>query len=102
MDGMITRFVGENGEITGIELSTPGLRGQSGGPLFDTEGTVYGMQSHTMHLHLGFDMKDHDVITKFGAEKISNYPFLHVGRCIHASQIKKFLRENGVEYFERK
>lgn len=100
MEGMITRFVGENGEITGIELSTPGLRGQSGGPLFDTYGTVYGMQSHTMHLHLGFDMKDHELNTRFGAEKISNYPFLHVGRCIHASQIKKFLRENEVAYFE--
>jgi Trypsin-like peptidase domain len=98
-EGMITRFVGENGEITGIEMSTPGLRGQSGGPLFDTDAVVYGMQSHTMHLHLGFDMKEHEVSTKFGQEKISNYPFLHVGRCIHAIQIKRFLHENDIEYF---
>ncbi len=99
IEGMITRFVAENGKITGIEMSTPGLRGQSGGPLFDTEGIVYGMQSHTMHLHLGFDMKEHEIISKFGQEKISNYPFLHVGRCIHASEIKQFLQENDVEYF---
>lgn len=101
-EGMITRFVGENNEITGIEMSTPGLRGQSGGPLFGVEGTVYGMQSHTMHLHLGFDMIDHEVNTKFGNEKISNFPFLHVGRCIHAIQIKKFLHEHDLEYFVRK
>ncbi|MES2798367.1 MAG: trypsin-like peptidase domain-containing protein [Bacteroidota bacterium] len=98
-EGMVTRFVGENGEITAIELSTPGLRGQSGGPLFDINGLVYGMQSHTMHLHLGFDMIDHEVTTKIGKEKISNYPFLHVGRCIHANQIKKILQEKGIEYF---
>jgi hypothetical protein len=45
LDGIITRFVGDgDGQIIGIELSTPGLRGQSGGPLFDTDGLVYGMQ----------------------------------------------------------
>jgi Trypsin-like peptidase domain len=102
IEGMITRFVVEKNEVTHIELSTPGLRGQSGGPLFDAEGIVYGMQSHTMHLHLGFDMKEHEVNTKFGQEKVSNYPFLHVGRCIHAIQIKKFLHENDVEYFVKK
>lgn len=99
LEGMITRFVVEKNEIAHIELSTPGLRGQSGGPLFDSEGFVYGMQSHTMHLHLGFDMKDHEVNTKFGQEKISNFPFLHVGRCVHAWQITKFLRENEVVYY---
>lgn len=99
LEGMITRFVIDKNEITHIELSTPGLRGQSGGPLFDSEGIVYGMQSHTMHLHLGFDMKEHEVNTKFGQEKISNFPFLHVGRCVHSIQIKKFLHENDVEYF---
>jgi len=43
------------GEIMGIELSTPGLRGQSGGPLFNSEGIICGMQSSTNHLHLGFE-----------------------------------------------
>jgi Trypsin-like peptidase domain len=101
-EGMITRFVAAKNEVTHIEMSTPGLRGQSGGPLFDIEGIVYGMQSHTMHLHLGFDMKEHEINTKFGQEKISNYPFLHVGRCVHAVQIKRFLHEHGIEYFVQK
>jgi hypothetical protein len=100
-EGMITRFVVENNEISGIEMSTPGLRGQSGGPLFDNNATVYGMQSHTLHLHLGFDMKEHEVSTRFGQEKISNYPFLHVGRCVHANQIKRFLHDHNIEYFVR-
>lgn len=50
IDGIITRHIGDGQQIVGIELSTPGLRGQSGGPLFDTEGLVYGMQSATNHL----------------------------------------------------
>ena len=48
--------------ITGIEISTPGLKGQSGWPLFDANGTVYGMQFATNDLHPGFDIKDKEVI----------------------------------------
>jgi len=33
---MVTRFLGDPTQgIYGVEMSTPGLRGQSGGPLFD-------------------------------------------------------------------
>ncbi len=66
IDGIITRFVGDpnGGGITGIEMSTPGLRGQSGGPLFDSNGDVYGMQFATNHLHLGFDIKDKEIFNE--------------------------------------
>jgi hypothetical protein len=48
IEGMVTRHSGPAiGVITGFELSTPGLRGQSGGPAFDVEGRVWGMQSET-------------------------------------------------------
>ena len=49
--------VAEDGESSAlfIETSTPGLRGQSGGPLLDTTGRVCGVQSHTSHVDLGFD-----------------------------------------------
>ncbi len=41
IEGMVTRHSGPAiGVITGFELSTPGLRGQSGGPAFDAEGRV--------------------------------------------------------------
>jgi hypothetical protein len=100
IDGIITRFISNGQELVGIEMSTPGLRGQSGGPLFDTDGLIYGMQSETGHLHLGFDISDMEIIQDGKRTKVSNYPFLHVGRCIHAEQIKAFLKLNGIKYYE--
>ena len=41
-----------------IETSSPGLRGQSGGPTFDTDGVVWAIQSQTGHLPLGFSPED--------------------------------------------
>jgi Trypsin-like peptidase domain len=101
IDGIITRHLGdEMGNLWGLEMSTPGLRGQSGGPLFDTNGIVYGMQSSTKHLHLGFDMVDFEVSLETHRAKISNHPFLHVGQCVHAHIIKQFLKANNVGYYE--
>jgi hypothetical protein len=101
IDGIVTRFVGDpNLGITGIEMSTPGLRGQSGGPLFDTDGTIYGMQFATNHLHLGFDMKDKEIIGNGKKSKVSNYPFLHVGICVHVDKIKEFLRQHNISFSE--
>ena len=99
IDGIVTRFVGSNqNEITGIEMSTPGLKGQSGGPLFDTAGNIYGMQFATNHLHLGFDMKDIEIINNGKKSKVSNYPFLHVGICVHADKIKEFLNQHNINF----
>jgi hypothetical protein len=100
LDGIITRFSADNNKISSIEMSTPGLRGQSGGPLFDTEGLVYGMQYLTNHLHLGFDIKDKEIINDGKKTKVSNYPFLHVGHCIHVDRIKEFLNLNNIKYYE--
>jgi len=100
IDGIITRLLSENGGITGIEMSTPGLRGQSGGPLFDRHGLIFGMQSATRHLHLGFDIEDREVLVNGRKSKVSNYPFLNVGQCVHVDVIKAFLRERGVKYYE--
>jgi len=100
MDGMITRRLLDSGLDVGIELSTPGLRGQSGGPLFDENGIIYGMQASTHHLHLGFDIKDKEI--NFGAQKkkVSNYPFMHLGNCVHVDIIKAFLKEHNVKFYE--
>ena len=100
IDGIVTRLSGDGNTISGIELSTPGLRGQSGGPLFDTNGLIYGMQSATSHLHLGFDIEDHEVLINGRKRRVSNYPFLNVGRCVHVDVIKAFLREKGVTFYE--
>lgn len=101
IDGIVTRFVASNpADVTGIEMSTPGLRGQSGGPLFDSHGIVYGMQFATNHLHLGFDLKDHEIISNGKRTKVSNNPFLHVGICVHADKIKEFLKEKNISFTE--
>ena len=101
IEGMFTRqLAGKDGRIYGIELSTPGLRGQSGGPLFTKDGLICGMQSATKHLHLGFDMVGEKMMIRGKEHTINNQPFLHVGQCINAEMIKEFLRDQGVEYFE--
>jgi len=102
IDGIITRYIGdESGQAYALELSTPGLVGQSGGPLFDTQGVVYGMQQSTRHLHLGFDMVNRDVWIGMHRAKVSNHPFLHVGVCISADIIKDFLRQQNVKFYQK-
>lgn len=101
IDGIITRHLSDSQGLWGLEMSTPGLRGQSGGPLFDQNGIVYGMQSSTKHLHLGFDLQQFPVMINGVATQVSNYPFLHVGQCVHAEIIKAFLREHEVPFYEQ-
>ena len=101
IEGMITRFLGDqqNG-LYGIEMSTPGLRGQSGGPLFDENGVVCGMQYSTKHLHLGFDLEEKEIMVNNVVKKISDYSFIHLGQCIHVNTIKDFLKLHNVNFYE--
>ena len=101
LEGMVTRFIGDaKGVKFGIEMSTPGLRGQSGGPLFDKNGVVYGMQSRTKHLHLGFDIENKEIFSKGKSKKINDYSFIHLGECIHVDIIKEFLKKHQVKFTE--
>ena len=100
IEGMVTRhLVDDSHRVVGFELSTPGLRGQSGGPAFDTEGVVWGMQAATNHLDLDFDV-DQEVVRRGQKRRVSDSAFLHVGRCIHVSILKEFMRENEVAFQE--
>lgn len=100
IEGMLTRHIsGQKGEVMGFELSTPGLCGQSGGPLFNADGVVYGMQSKTRHLHLGFDMTNETMLIQGKRQVINNQPFLHVGECVHVDIIKSFLTENSIRHY---
>jgi S1-C subfamily serine protease len=82
-----------NRDILFIETSSPGLKGQSGGPVFDVNGVVWGIQSHTRHFPLGFSPK----VTKGGKETEENQ-FLNVGYAAHPSALAAFLNENGVAF----
>ncbi len=101
IEGMITRFLADQNGKYGIELSTPGLRGQSGGPLFDSDGIVYGMQSRTKHLHLGFDIENTVILSKGQLKKVSDYSFIHLGECIDVGVIKDFLKQHKISFKEQ-
>lgn len=100
IDGIITRLVKDNTQIFGIEMSTPGFNGQSGAPLFDINGTVYGMQNLTKHYHLGFDITNQEVHVGINKKIVSNYPFINLGQCLHVNIIKDFLRQNNISFYE--
>ena len=99
MDGILTRFIhggkADDGdyEIKFIETSTPGLMGQSGGPIFDRDATVWGIQSHTNHIPLGFSPK----IARNGTEVEENQ-FINVGCGVHPETIVNVLLDNGIPF----
>jgi S1-C subfamily serine protease len=79
-------------EIKFLETSSPGLRGQSGGPIFDVDGRVRGLQVRTHHLALGFSPE-----LEIAGEKVRENQFLNAGIGVHASTILAFLERHGVE-----
>ena len=81
-EGIVSRYVKESGNDH-IEVSSPGLLGQSGGPVADTEARVCGIQVRTRHYRLGF-----------GTEGAS----YHVGQAVKASVVCDFLRSNKVQF----
>ena len=76
-----------------IETSTPSLIGQMGGPVFDAEAVVWGIQSHTKHHSLGFRPP-----VPGGREGQVEHQFLNTGLAVHASVIRGVLDAAGVEY----
>lgn len=101
LDGMITRLIVKENELIAFESSSPGLKGQSGGPVFDTDGNILGIQSLTTHLDLMFDIEykirknshEHNALVK---------QFINLGIAISSNQIIKFLDENKVKYRKTK
>lgn len=100
IDGIVTRLVKDDKQICAIEMSTPGFNGQSGAPLFDTNGIVYGMQNLTKHYHLGFDITNQEVHIGANKKIVSNYPFINLGQCLHINIIKDFLNQNNIKFYE--
>lgn len=99
IDGLLTRnLLGKRSDVHNlnvkfIETSSPGLRGQSGGPIFDTEGRIVGIQSHTRHLPLGFSPK-----IKKGEQEVEENQFLNVGIGAHVESILAFMNKYGLKY----
>ena len=100
LDGIFTRIVhsalpGNSNEQQSafIETSTPSLIGMIGGPVFDTDATVWGIQSHTMHHNLNFRA----VVREGSAESIA-HQFLNTGLAVHTAVIRDFLEREKIDY----
>ena len=95
IEGIYTRNIVFKDEISGrpvgmlLETSSPGLAGQSGGPVVDRKGTLWSIQSHTFHQPLGFSPV---------ANKRAEPQFLNLGRGAHPRSIVDFLTQAGVEF----
>ena len=100
LEGMFTRIVearapgsGEGDPSTFIETSSPTLIGQMGGPVFDREALVWGIQSHTAHRALGFHPQ-----VPGGARGQVEHQFLSTGLAVHAGVIAQLLDAENVAY----
>jgi hypothetical protein len=97
-DGIHTRIVimpssDGNRQAKFIETSTPGLRGQSGGPIFDTNAYVWAIQSRTMSLPLGFSP-----VVKQGNKEIIEHQFMHVGWGSHVEEVIRMLTVRQIRF----
>jgi hypothetical protein len=101
-EGIVSRFMNINipsqplpppFPMMWLETSSPGLKGQSGGPLVDSRGSIWGIQSNTISYSLGFD----PVIKKDGKDQ-SEHQFLNVGRAVHAETILGLFRQLNINH----
>lgn len=76
-----------------VETSSPGLRGQSGGPIFDVKATIWAVQSHTAHYPLDFTPP-----VPGGKSGETEHQFLNVGRGVHPDTIFGLLQDQGVKF----
>ena len=74
-----------------VECSTPGLVGQSGGPIIDKNGYIVGIQSKTNSIPLGFG--DKQVDGKYMPEQ-----FINLGVGVHVSTIIQAMKKHGIKY----
>lgn len=98
IEGIYTRNlldgVKEDGlNVKYLETSSPGLKGQSGGPIFDTKGNIYAIQSKNISIALGFTGS-----LKVKGEIIEENQFLNVGIGVHTDTLIYFLDKHNIKY----
>ena len=100
LEGMVTRIVRcpaphapKGTTCTFVETSSPGLMGQSGGPLFDTDGAVRGIQSHTRHHPLGFSPP-----VPGSETRQVEHQFLNAGMAVHNEALLGLFERHEIEH----
>ena len=99
MEGIYTRTLSAGKstdgryEIKFLETSSPGLIGQSGGPLFDSRGTLWGVQSRT-------DMHSFPIRTRVpGRERVHREVLsLNLGVAIHPELLVSYLKDHEIPF----
>ena len=79
-----------------VETSSPGIKGQSGGPIFDKNGFIAGMQVFTEHFELDFRPS----VTNSKGERVEENQFLNIGAGVHVKTIRAILDSKGIKYDE--
>lgn len=98
IEGIYTRNLLMNEDESGtkvlfLETSSPGLKGQSGGPIFDNEGVIYAIQSQNRTLPLGFVGN-----VKIKGKIIEENQFLNTGIGVHAESLIYFMDKHNIKY----
>lgn len=80
-------------DINYLETSSPGLKGQSGGPIFDTEGNIYAIQSKNTTVPMGFKG-----IVESNKKKVEENQFINFGIGVHPKTIYDLLTINKIKF----
>lgn len=78
-----------------LETSSPGLKGQSGGPTFDVHGNIWAIQVQTVSHALGF--QGNSSMTAKQKEHFEHQHF-HVGLGVHSQTVVGFLTEKNITF----
>ena len=97
-EGMHTRDIVEGVTQDGfdrifVDTSSPSFRGQSGGPLYDTEGRIYGINVRTQIRRLDFDnvMRPRD-------ELLPEKQYANFGQAVHVRTLIEIMKKNNVSF----
>ena len=98
IEGMYTRNflkgkAQDGSEILFLETSSPGLKGQSGGPIFDKDGVIYAIQSQNLTIPLGFTGVAH-----INGRGVEENQFLNLGIGVHPKTLERLLLEHQIQY----
>ncbi|MFA7326304.1 MAG: serine protease [Candidatus Kapaibacterium sp.] len=80
-------------DVMYIETSSPGLKGQSGGPIIDIDGNIYAVQSQNYTLPLGFKGKE-----EINGIEIEESQFINVGVGVHTETIVTLLKKHKIKH----
>ena len=90
---LIAGYDSEKRPITYLETSSPGLKGQSGGPIFDTLGNIWAIQSKNVTMDLGFKGQKIE-----NGKKVEENQFINVGIGVHTQTIVDLLNKCKIKF----